>query len=145
MTLALKQETTRAAALLECAARFVERGWTKEANARTEHGAACAPDSPDAACWCAQGGLHAASHKVGCHTLTYGCTDPGLPSEVLFRNTRIINRARQALYWCITEDEGYTPSGGASIVGWNDSWVANGAQVARGMRGAAERLRQEAA
>ena len=143
--LTLAQEAREAAALLECAATFVERGWCKESNARTEYGHPTSADSPNACCWCAQGALHAASHEVGCHTLSYGCTDPALTGPQLHRNTRIINRARQALHWYITEDEGYAPAGGASIVSWNDVWVANGAQVARGMRGAAERLRKEAA
>ena len=143
--LTLAQEASEAAALLECAAGFVEQGWCKEANARTATRAPTSPESPNATCWCAAGAIHAASHVQGCHTHQYGVSDPTLTGAEKQRNGRIINRARQALYWYITEEEGWAPATGATIVGWNDVWAANGAQVARGMRGAAARLRQEAA
>ena len=57
-----------AARVLNTAAEFVHRGWTQTVDARDRHGDKCAPHHPEAACWCAQGAIRAASFKLA---LTY--------------------------------------------------------------------------
>lgn len=37
--------------------KLIEQGWIQGVNARNEYGASVASGSPDATCWCLQGGL----------------------------------------------------------------------------------------
>ena len=132
-----------AARLLETAAAFVLRGWTKDLNARRADGSGCAPDSPEATCWCAQGALTAASHELGIHVQRGGFMDPSLPTPVYEDRTRILNRARAALREAIVEAADKLALSAVSvtlcITTWNDH-AQSGAVVERTMRRASELL-----
>ena len=139
----------QAAALLECAAGYVESGWTQHANARNQAGTPCTPESPYATCWCAHGGLFVASHKLGCWTHTNGCIDDTTWNDEQWHDhARIIGRARSALLEAIeqTADAKWAEVlEAAGIATWNDDGGASsGAEVGQYMRRASCALREAA-
>jgi len=45
--------------------KLIEQGWTQGVNARNRYKERVAPASPDATCWCLQGGLFRVQHDLG--------------------------------------------------------------------------------
>ena len=127
-----------AACLLEGAAEHVEQGWAQDANARKADGTGCSPESPEAVCWCANGGLHKASHELGIWTHRDGrCVYGEMPHADYEYRRQIMNKARSALVAVIER----THPKVASIVTWNDKVAKCGLQVGNYLRTAAGEIR----
>ena len=144
-----RMEAREARRLLEAAAVFIQLGWTTNANARASDGTPVSAESPEAACWCAQGALTAATHELGLHTQRDGCVDSSLTTPVYEQRSRILNRARSALREAIAEGVHPRSLSAVSITlcitNWNDDEADSGDVVSRAMRRAAAILREEAA
>lgn len=131
-----------AARLLDCAAVYVDKGWTQTADARDATGEKVEPHADDAVCWCAQGALKAASFKLGVTTLN----ELGLlvyPAPLL--SLRAEARAREGLRGAILAaygSPGSIDTSSVSITTWNDAEAKGGDGVARTMRTGAGIIRE---
>ena len=134
-----------AARLLDCAAGYVEKGWTQNVNARDADGMDTDERGPDAVCWCAQGAMHAASTRIGLTVLdNWGCATYAKPDLA----SHVEPRARYALQLGIKSlTISGTPSPlpaevrAVSITGWNDGKGQTASEVLRAFRSGAEQLR----
>ena len=127
-----------AARLLDCAAVCVEKGWTQNSNARDEHGVDTDAYGPDAVCWCAQGALHAASHRIGLTVVDeWGCVTYAQPDLASHAEPR----ARYALQFGFygKEDESTRR---ISITGWNDRSEQTQRAVVEAFRRGAAHIRE---
>lgn len=111
----------RAATLMDTPGR-----WTQHVNARNGEGRKVPPDHPSAVCWCAQGAIaHVLGGMVADHT-----DDPR-------RVNTTFNYAADAV--C---DSLPFPDHGTGLTIWNDDKTRTAADVARGLRRAAARIRE---
>ena len=127
-----------AARLLDGAAVCVEKGWTQNSNARDEHGVDTDAYGPDAVCWCAQGALHAASHRIGLTVVDeWGCVTYAQPDLASHAEPR----ARYALQFGFygKEDESTRR---ISITGWNDRSEQTQRAVVEAFRRGAAHIRE---
>ena len=117
-----------AALLLDSAASFVEKGWTRGAAARDERGSCCSAIDERAAKWCATGALFAAEF------------DSGLRKRQGVMSHAAVTRAHDVR---VRAEEALKRATGIDfIAGWNDRQGQTAATVARSMREAAAKLRE---
>ena len=113
-----------AARVLDRAADYVDQGWTQGANARNADGDSWAPDSPDATCWCAMGGIKAALADL------------------------VNSKTPDQHKWCTVFDAAlrgvHAETGIGSVSVWNDTDGQTAGGVAGGLRRSALRLRTRA-
>ena len=132
MKLTDREINEKAAALLRAASTYVLKGHVRTVNARKADGAMCDPESKEAVCWCAQGGMYAAFTDIGLRL-------PVFPIQhelqwLVDGRQRVMERAKATLQEVadIPEDAG--------IPTWNDEIVEDGEEVAGTMVAAAQKL-----
>ena len=134
-----------AARLLDCAAGYVEKGWTQNVNARDEDGMDTDERGPDAVCWCAQGAMHAASTRIGLTVLdNWGCatyTDADLASHVETRAHYALKLGIKSLEIVGSPSPLDAEVRAVNITGWNDGKGQTASEVLRAFRSGAEQLR----
>ena len=123
-----------AARVLDCAAGYVDRGWTQGHAAVDAEGLTVASDSPRACSWCMYGAMLAAFERLG----FYGAE----PLAVSVRSRSIY----AAAVACLGREPNRRGNWAGMVTNWNDTVAMSGETVARTLRKAAGwvRLRIEA-
>ena len=128
--------------LLDCAASYVERGWTQGTDAETGAGWPVAPHSKRAQCWCALGAIRAGLVRTGLVTLYQDAAGQLHVREMVPFVVAVYERALWATASAMVGSPPTHPAMYASVVTkWNDAVATSGAAVVRKLRAASSMLR----
>ena len=131
-----------AARLLDCAAVYVERGWTQCCDAVDANGSGVPVWSKRAECWCALGAIRAANVRIGLVTLYQDAEGNLQPRPMPPFVAAVYHRALWAAAHAMVGRTPKHPAMYASVVTrWNDTEAMSGATVARKLRAAAAIIR----
>ena len=140
---ASQSKDQEAARLLDCAAAYVDRGWTQRTDAVTGRGVKVPAHSRRARCWCMLGAMRAASVRIGLTRLV----DTGavfLQARDTEFSTAVLERALWAAARAILGRDPKLHALTTSIVTqWNDTKATSGENVAQRLRAAARLIRAE--
>ena len=124
-----------AARLLDCAAVYVERGWTQCCDAVDANGSGVPVWSKRAECWCALGAIRAANIRIGLVTLWQDAVGNMHQRELTPFAAAVYWRALRAVanrMWAEPpQNPDLLPS---AVTRWNDTEAMSGATVARKLR-----------
>ncbi len=140
---ASNRKDIEAARLLDCAADYVERGWTQCCDAVDANGSGVPPFAKRAECWCALGAIRAGLVRIGLVTL-YQDAEGNLqyPRAMTPFAASVYSRALCAAAEAMVGRAPKHPAMHASVVTrWNDTEAMSGASVARKLREGAAIIR----
>lgn len=128
--------------LLDCAASYVDRGWTQCTDAVTGRGVKVPPHSRQARCWCMLGALRAAMVRNGLARLV----DVGGPFLVAKDNAPFCTTVMERALWAaaraiLGRDPKIQASCSTIVTQWNDATATSGETVAQRLRDAAALVR----
>ena len=142
VTVDLTQEHIEAARLLDCAAVYVDKGWTQCSDAVNGRGVKVPAHSGQAQCWCMLGAIRAANVRIGLVTLYQNAAGDLCTSELTPFASSVFARATWAAARAIL---GRDPGAGAYtvtiITQWNDTTAVCGETVAQRLRDGAAIIR----
>ena len=133
---ASNRKDIEAARLLDCAADYVERGWTQCCDAVDANGSGVPPFSKRAERWCALGAIRAGLVRIGLVTL-YQDAEGNLqyPRAMTPFAASVYSRALYAAAQAMVGRAPKHPAMYASVVtNWNDTEAMSGETVARKLR-----------
>ena len=139
---ASNRKDVEAARLLDCAADYVERGWTQCCDAVDANGNGVPVWSKRAECWCALGAVRAANIRIGLVTLWQDALGNLHQRELTPFAASVYSRALcaalQAMVGATPQHPAMLPS---AVTRWNDTEAMSGAPVARKLREGAAIIR----
>ncbi len=131
-----------AARLLDCAAVYVDKGWTQCTDAVSGRGVKVRAHSRRAQCWCMLGAIRAANVRIGLVTLYQDAAGNLHPRELTPFASSVYERACWAAARAILgRDPKHKASTVTIITQWNDTTAVCGETVAQRLRDGAAIIR----
>ena len=139
---ASNRKDIEAARLLDCAADYVERGWTQCCDAVDANGSGVPVWSKRAECWCALGAIRAANIRIGLVTLWQDALGNLHQRELTPFAASVYSRALCAALQAMVGDTPQHPAMlPSAVTRWNDTEAMSGATVAGKLREGAAIIR----